>query len=326
MLISSEENAVDQALAIGIDIGATKIAAALVTEDGQALAERQSPTHVDQGPEAALARTASLVNELAASVDHDRLLGIGVGIAGQVDSRQGCVRLAVNLGWRDLPFVELLCTHLSASLPVWILTDAMASAVGEHIFGAGRGCRDFMYIGIGSGLGGGCLSNGQLLTGATGSASWIGHLVLDTDGLLCACGRRGCAETIVSGPGLLALARAYLEEKRYPTQLSPSADLTPAAILQAARNSDRLALAVLEEVGRSLGIVLAVCAALLNPARIIIGGGLGLAAFPFLLGAAQVELQRRVMPQSYQDLQILPSALSSPAFGAAALAWYFRGV
>lgn len=315
-----------QDLAIGIDIGATKIAAALVRADGQVLAARQAPTLVEQGPEAAVARTAVLVNELITLGALDRLLGIGAGIAGQVDSQQGYVRLAVNLGWRDTPFVDDLRSQLSAPSPVWILTDAMASAVGEHIFGAGRGCTDFVYAGIGSGLGGGCMANGQLVIGATGSGAWIGHLSLDPLGRPCACGGRGCAETIVSGPGLVALVRDFIEEQRYPTRLGSGADLTPAAILQAAQAGDRLALEALSEVGRALGIVLAACVALLNPARVIIGGGLGLAAFPFLVEPALAELRRRVMPQSYQDLQVLPSALASPAAGAAALAWYFKGV
>ena len=175
-------------------------------------------------------------------------------------------------------------------------------------------------------MGGGILSNGYLITGANWNAAELGHLSLDPDGYLCTCGLRGCAETIVSGPGLAALVRDYLSQRRFPTRLAAGDDLNPETILEAARTEDELAQKALFEVGRNLGMVMAACASALNPALFVIAGGLGLAAFDMIVPPARMELERRVLPASFQDLRITPSSLTSSAVGAASLAWYFSDI
>jgi predicted NBD/HSP70 family sugar kinase len=203
-----------------------------------------------------------------------------------------------------------------------VAKDANASALGEYYFDAARGIDDFVYLGVGSGLGSGFMIHGHLVVGATWIAGDLGHLSLDPHGLPCTCGLRGCSETILSGPGLVNRARRYLDERRLPTRLSAGDGLTPTSIMEAARRRDPLALAALEEAGHVLGAILAICVTTLNPALIVIGGGLGLAAFEYLATAARAELARRALPQRWQNMAIVPSQVANSAAGAACLVWY----
>ncbi len=301
-------------LAIGVDVGATKIAAALVARDGELVDSDQLLTRPERGSAAVLDDVARLVSSWL-----DRggaaIRGIGVGTPGQVDAEAGTVHNAVNLGWEEVPLVAELQARLAGETPVWVQKDANASALGELVFGAAQGYANFVYVGIGSGLGGGVVAGGRLITGADWNAAELGHLSLDPAGRLCACGNRGCAETVVSGPGLVALARRTIAGA--PT------DLTAEQVVQQAAAGDEPALAALAEVGSWLGIVLAACVAILNPALFVVGGGLGLAAFDFLAPAARAELGRRTLAGSHENLKIVRSQVASSAVGAASLVWYF---
>lgn len=311
-------------LAIGVDMGATKIAAALVGKDGELLDSDLLLTRPERGSAAVLDDIARLV---APWMDRGgaAVRGIGVGTPGQVNSATGTVHNAVNLGWDEVPLVAELQARLASPAPIWVQKDANASALGELVFGAARGYEDFVYVGIGSGLGGGVVAGGRLITGADWNAAELGHLSLDPAGRLCPCGNRGCAETVVSGPGLVALARRYVVERRYASVIGPDRldSLTAEEVLEHAAAGDELALAALAEAGSWLGIVLAACVAILNPALFVVGGGLGLAAFDFLAPAAHVELARRTLLGSHQHLKIVPSQVASSAVGAASLVWYF---
>lgn len=300
-----------ETVAIGVDVGATKLAAALVAADGETLLARQRPTAPERGWEAVLDDVAALSEGLRAEAP-TAPLGVGVGTPGRVDAQAGVVHDAVNLGWEEVHLVEEMEARLQEALPVWVQKDANAGALGEYFYGAAQRCDDFVYLSVGSGLGGGVLSGGALVTGAHWNAAELGHLSLDPEGRRCACGGRGCAETIVSGPGLVAEAR----------ERAAGGTLTSEAIVKAARVGDTVAQAAVAEVGRHLGIVMAACVAILNPGTIVVGGGLGIAAFDLLLPAARAEVQRRTLPASHHHLEIVPSRLPSSAVGAACLVWY----
>lgn len=306
--------------AIGVDLGATKIAAALVAPDGQVLASRQAPTGAAEGPEAVLARLATMIDGLAAQAP-GTVAGVGVGSPGLVDQANGVIYNAVNLGWEKVPLVSGVRDRMSHDLPIRIEKDTNASALGEYYFGGGRGCPDFVYVSIGSGLGGGVIAGGRLVSGANGYAAELGHLSIDPEGPQCVCGLRGCSETIVSGPGLVTVTRNRLLRADVPGDLSATDDLTPAKILKAAHQGDRLAQAAFADLGAALGTVLAACVAVLNPALFVVGGGLGLAGFDLFIPAAQRELERRVPPMGWRELQIIPSQLASSAIGPACLVW-----
>ena len=311
-------------LVIGLDIGATKIAGALIKFDGTVVAGRQVETRTTQGSNWLIHQIVQEIDHFASRATSEQggknlpLLGVGIGIPGQVNSQTGIVREAVNLNWNEIHLVAELEKRLDHRLPIFLETDANASTLGEFYFGAAQGFADFAYLTIGSGFGAGVYLNGKLLTGHTWKAAELGHYSLDPHGHPCVCGLRGCAETLISGPALIQLASS-LQERNGGQHASPDLPLTPPAILSAARQGDELALAALAEMGRNLGIIIAICVAVLNPALVVIGGGLGLAAFDLILPAAWNEIRLRTLPSANRRLEILPSAQESSALGPASL-------
>ena len=309
--------------AIGIDLGATKIASVLLSHTGEVMKSSQIPTRAEEGPLAVLDRVAEQILDLAQQRPGS-IAGVGIGSPGKVDSNRGVVYNAVNLGWTDVDLTEEITNRIHQSLPVWIQKDANLSALGEVYFGACQGLQDFVYLGVGSGLGAGIISSGRLITGSDWYAADVGHLSIDPEGPRCVCGGRGCAETVASGPGLVRVARQMLSRFPGGSKLSGRVELTPADVLAAAHEGDALALQALAEVGRVLGIIMSACTVILNPLRFVVGGGLGLAGFEFIVPAALHELRQRTIPESRSLLEILPSEVDSPAIGAACLVWYAR--
>lgn len=310
---------------IGIDVGATKIAAALVSSSGQVLETRRLATHPEQGVEAVIRRLSGLANELLEIGEEHPLgpipplAGIGIGIPGQVNAKEGTVREAVNLGWGEVKLVEEMMGRLAKELPMRIDTDTNASTLGEFHFGVARGCSNFVYLSIGSGLGAGIFVDGRLVRGTTWKAAELGHISLDPEGPACKCGQRGCAETFVSGPGLIKLAEGFKQGGEQGSHLSGPEALSADKIIAAARAGDKAARAATGEMGRRLGTVMAIAVSVTNPAMVIIGGGLGLAAYDLLAPTAAKALSRRVLPSLYGHLEILPAGLAHSAIGAASL-------
>lgn len=315
-------------LAIGIDLGATKVAGALVNGQGETLAEARALTQAKSGIAPVVTRIAEVVTQLldqAKSVSSDPVMGVGIGTPGLVDGAAGVVRNAVNLGWTEVALAQeaaqAITRQTGQELPVWVENDANSQAVGELIFGAGRGLDSFALVAIGTGLGGGIIVNRQLVAGTTYTAAEMGHLSLDPDnGRPCGCGLRGCVETVVSGPGLAKSAQLLLAQGQHAnSRIREGASAEDVVV--AARQGDALALAALDQTARWLGIALAAYATLLNPAAVIIGGGLGLSAFDLLIPTARKEITRRALAQSHERLQIIPAQVMSSATGAAALVW-----
>jgi len=307
-------------LAIGVDMGATKIAVVLADRAGTILAESRLPTLPQDGPESVMDRMVQAIRAVMAQAPAP-IAGIGIGSPGRVDPTAGTVSAAANLGWDVVDLAGGIARRLNDTLPVHIAKDANAEILGEIFFGAAQGERDCVYLGIGSGLGGGIVSDGRLVIGAHHTGGEIGHLVLDPDGRACACGQHGCAETVLSGPGLMATVRELAAGGTLPTTLSVDAELSVAKILAAAQAGDALAQAAVAEMGRWLGMALAVNVALLDPALIVIGGGTGRTAFEQIVPLARRELARRVLPGATDRLEIRPSRLASSALGAACLVW-----
>lgn len=306
-------------IAIGVDVGATKIATAAVSQDGQVLATRQRPTAVHDGPEAVIARIVAEIEALAAE-RAEPVCGVGIGVPGLVNPKDGIVLSAVNMGWSGIALRSGVATQLESKWPVHVENDVRSAARGEALLGAGRGINDFVLFTLGSGLGSAAMVNGQLIHGAHFVAPELGHLVLDVNGRRCNCGLNGCAETVLSGPGLIATTREFLALGLAST-LVDSQHLTTHEVLQAARRGDAAANAALAKLGEWLGIVMATASAWLNPLRFIIGGGLGLAAFDLISQPALAEYQIRVLRASQEGVELVPSQVDSSAVGAAALAF-----
>ena len=319
-LVGNMSSAVEN-FAIGIDIGATKIASVLLSQTGELVDSSQVLTLADEGMQAVFDRVATQIREVAPQKPGS-VVGVGIGSPGKVDSDRGVVYNAVNLGWTEANLTEEISGRIGGSLPVWIQKDANLNALGEYYFGACQGCTDFVYIGVGSGLGAGIIASGHLITGGDWYAADVGHLSINPDGPLCVCGGRGCAETIASGPGLVRVTEQMLADPSARSMLSDKIELTPADVLAAASGGDTLALEALAEVGRVLGIIMSACAAILNPSRFVIGGGLGLAGFDFIVPTIRDEMMRRTIPISRGQLDIVASKVESPAIGSACLVWY----
>lgn len=310
----------DNRLAIGVDIGGTKIAFTLIDSAGVELATHRLPTQPDDGAERMIDAVAEGIGYLMAKGD-GRIAGIGIGCPGHVDPESGTVRNAVNLNWTQVALRDDVKRRLGSRLPVFLHKDANASAMGELYFGAARGCKDFLILTIGTGLGGGAVVDGEVVIGANAFAMEVGHITFAPQGRLCKCGLHGCPEMYVSGNGLLAGIHEYRGD--FPdSPLAHKLGLSTQMILEAARAKDPLAQLVMDEAARWLGTVIAYYATMLNPSLVIIGGGLGEAALDLLKDGALEEVRRRTLPTTYETLEIVKSQVTSSAVGAACLVWH----
>lgn len=309
--------------AIGIDIGATKIASVLLSEQGELVDSAQTLTLAEEGASTVFNKVADQILKFAKQKP-GAVVGVGIGSPGKVDSTYGIVYDAVNLGWKEVPLVEEISRRIGPDLPIWIQKDTNLNALGEYYFGACQVRDDFVYVGVGSGLGAGIISNGRLITGGDWYAADVGHLSVDPEGPLCVCGGHGCAELVASGPGLVRVTRQMLADPSAQSTLASQIELTPAEVLAAASAGDTLALEALKEVGHVLGVVMSACTVILNPSRFVIGGGLGLAGYDFIVPTIREEMIRRTLPNHRGRMDIVPSRVESPAIGSACLVWYAR--
>lgn len=262
----------------GVDIGGTHIKAGLVTRQGRLLADVTLPTRRYATPARFLEGFSAALEKLIVPRGHGvRLRGVGVGAPGLIDARRGVIRRLVNVpgGWRGVPLKRLLERRLRC--PCAIDNDVNAMALGEWTFGAGRGTRHSLYITLGTGVGGGLVIDGRLIHGVSGSAGEIGHMTIALDGPRCACGRVGCLEAFIGTAFILRRAREAMRRgSRILTRLverEPTRAVTPELLNRAAAAGDRSARRIWDEVGGHLGVGLANLVNLLNPERIVIGGG-----------------------------------------------------
>lgn len=300
-------------LYLGIDIGGTKIAAGLITDNGQVLRRAQVPTPAWEGGPRVLQAALDLAWSL--SSPGESILGIGIGTGGQIDARRGVVVSATDLlpGWAG---TELKAVFEAAfGIPTQVDNDVNALARGEGRFGAGRGLSTVVYLALGTGVGGALLLKGRLHHGAHWSGGEFGHLLLSTDpeARVDAGGHRGTLEAYASGPGLVQTWRELSG--------SADADLTGHDLaVEARRDPDGLAAQALARTGEHLGYGLVSLANCLDPDLIVIGGGLASLGDSLLAPARRI-LQARALPGPAQ-CPIVPAQLGSDAslIGAASLA------
>jgi glucokinase len=266
------------AASVGVDVGGTKILAVLLDQAGRVIAEaRHSTPLAADAPGVAVADAVGHTLVELARVSGAELgsLPVGVGVPGML-SRDGTLVFAPNLqsaSGADLAVV--MTARLGRA--VELANDADAAAVAEHRLGAARGIDEFVMVTLGTGIGGGVVSEGRLVRGAHGFAGEIGHLVIDTSGPRCPCGKRGCWERYASGAGVARLAREAATAGRLRAlveQLGDAEAVRGEDVTHAAAAGDREALAVLEEVGWWLALGLSNLAAVLDPACFVLGGGL----------------------------------------------------
>jgi glucokinase len=305
--------------AIGLDVGGTKINAFRVARDGGVLDRSMTRTPADDED-----ATLDTMIELAESLRTPDVLAIGVGAAGMVDTAEGVLRFAPNLAWRDLPIAARMREALG--LPCQVDNDASMAAYGEYRFGAGRGYRHILLVTVGTGIGGGIVSDGRLFRGANGFAAEIGHIIVEPGGPLCGCGNRGCWEQVAAGRAIDRMGREEAREQEHsilrrlaggdPDKVSGS------LVTEAALRGDDAAKRILAEVGRRLGEGIAGIVNMLDPQIVVVGGG-AIAAGDLLLGPARAAYRDAVEGLEYRPrVPIVAAQLANDAgaVGAATLA------
>lgn len=309
------------ATSIGIDVGGTKIAAGRVDDGGTLIARARRSTPA-QSPDEIAAAIVDLIGELSTP----EVTAVGVACAGYIDRAGTTVLFSPNLAWRDEPLKERIAQHVD--LPVFIENDANAAAYGEFVHGAGRSLRDMVMITVGTGVGGGIVSNGRLLRGAFGIGGEIGHMVLMPGGRLCGCGNRGCLETYGSGTALTREARELVRSgaqfsARLSTLCAGDADrLTGAMVTSAALEGDTASIDLLAQVGNCVGEAAASMASLLDPEGFVIGGGVADAG-DLLIEPMRAAFGRSLTGRGYRPVaDFIQAQLGNDAgvIGAAALA------
>ena len=313
-------------LVLGIDLGGTKILTAVVDAKGTMLSRDHSVTPAGKGHEAVvqaiLESTGRALKQ--AHISSSDLVAVGIGAPGLSNPKTGVIYTSPNLpGWHDVPLKDLLFEELGR--PAYLINDANAAAVGELHYGAGKGARNFIYITVSTGIGGGIIIDGEVYAGSTGTAGELGHMVIDDNGPLCHCGNTGCWEILASGTALAAEARRIIERGAETAILEHAGgninNVNAEAIHAAALAGDELANRLIARNAYYLGVGLANLINIFNPEVIVIGGGLSNIGDMLLLPAYE-EAGRRAFKQSYQATRFARAELgrNSGVIGAAAFA------
>jgi glucokinase len=293
---------------VAVDVGGTRIKAAVLNTAGRVLRQIERPTPVADGA----ATVVDTVRTIARELTGPDVVAGGVVVPGSVDVQTGIARYAANIGWRDVPLRDLLAADLG--VPVVLEHDVRAAGLAECLLGRARGVADCLVVVIGTGIAGVIVSHGVALRGTTALAGEIGHVPVYPDGEVCACGQRGCLETYASGA---AIARRYRARRGAAPGLS-------AQHIAAARGTDPWADQVWRDATTALGIALASATMLLDPELIVLGGGLATAG-DVLLDPAREELAARLTWRAAPAVVLSACGSRAGQLGAAILAWQAAG-
>ncbi|MFI1906075.1 ROK family protein [Streptomyces microflavus] len=299
----------DAGIVIGVDFGHTHLRVAVGNLAHQVLAEESEPLDVDASSAEGFDRAEVLFKRLieATGIGPDKVIGVGLGVPGPIDVESGTLgSTSILPGWTGINPSEELSGRLG--VPVYVDNDANLGALGELVWGSGRGVRDLAYIKVASGVGAGLVIDGTIYRGPGGTAGEIGHITLDESGPVCRCGNRGCLETFTAARYVLPLL-----------QPSHGPGLTMERVVQLAREGDPGCRRVIGDVGRHIGSGVANLCNLLNPSRVVLGGSLAEAG-ELVLGPIRDSVSRYAIPSAARQLSVLPGALGGRAEVLGALA------
>lgn len=299
---------------IGVDLGGTLLRAGLATPEGAILEEVRVPTRADDGPDDVIDQIVALVEQMRAVMPADgTLLGVGIGSPGPIDPFRGIVFNQPNMiGWKNVPLREIL--EARTGLPVELGNDANAAALGEWLYGGGKGTRNLVYVTISTGIGGGVIVDGHLLLGGKGAAAEVGHHIIDWQ-------TRETWENLAAGPGLARAATEAMPaqpDSLLHTMAAPDG-VTAREVAAAALAGDPLAQRLLDREGDLIGIGLVNLLYMYSPDLILLGGGV-VVHNPFLIERA-VQIIRQNAFDAYQDVPVRLAELGDRAglLGAVAL-------
>lgn len=299
----------DAGIVIGVDFGHTHLRVAVGNLAHQVLAEETEPLDVDASWVEGFDRAESLVGRLVQGIGvaRDKVIGVGLGVPGPIDVESGTLgSTAILPGWAGINPRQELSQRLG--VPVYVDNDANLGALGELVWGSGRGVRDLAYIKVASGVGAGLVINGQIYRGPGGTAGEIGHITLDESGPVCRCGNRGCLETFAAARYVLPLLQG-----------THGPELTMEKVVELARGGDPGCRRVIADVGRHIGSGVASLCNLLNPSRIVLGGSLAEAG-ELVLAPIRESVGRYAIPSAARRLSVLTGSLGGRAEVLGALA------
>ena len=308
---------------IGIDIGGTKLATVVADKDGNILQKVRKPTESEKGPRHAVQLLLGMVDEVLdlAELRREHISGIGVSCGGPLDTKTGIIYSPPNLpGWDALPLKEMIESEFH--IPTIIENDANAGALAEARFGGGRGYDYVLYMTMSTGIGGGIVANGVIYHGANDSAGEVGHQILLPDGPLCGCGQHGCLEALCSGPSIARRAQEAITDQPH-TSILALADgqidrVRSEHVLQAAREGDALAIALVEETAYYMGWGIANLVNILNP-QIVLLGTIAVAAGDLLLDPIRRTVTEMAMQRPLESVKIMPAELGDSIGDLAAI-------
>ncbi len=307
-------------LTVGVDLGGTKIATSLVDANGKIVASNRRDTAAARGADRIIEDITAGLRECIAGESPPN--AVGVGIAGQVDPGNGTVLHAPNLDWTNVPLRDRLAD--AAGLPVFVLNDVQAATFGEWKHGAGQGVSNLVTVFVGTGVGGGVVTEGALTRGCSGSAGELGHLKIEMKGRSCTCGRVGCVEAYAGGWAIGQRARELVathpERATHLITLAGSDPITGRTVAEAFHAGDALAVELVHEVARALGVAVASVVNAFNPCLIVLGGGV-IEGLPELVGLIEREVQRSALPAALAGLRMTMAALGRHAGAVGAAAW-----
>lgn len=291
--------------AVGIDLGGTNIFGGLVDGEGKIMATQKQPTPVAEGPSGVFSAMRSMIRALIGQAGDRTVVGIGLGIPGLLDRARGMSLFSPNMKWENVP---VLSEFTEFGLPVDMDNDVRCHTIGELVFGNGRGYSNFILVTLGTGIGSGIVIDGQMYRGHSGVAGEIGHMTLEPGGPLCGCGKRGCFEAIASGKNI----------GRRAAEAGVAASARE--LFQKAEAGDKAALELVDRVAYDLGRGISIYAQLMNPQRVIVGGGVAQAG-DLLFAPVRRYAEAESMPGVRGTYDIVPAAFGDEAgvVGSAAL-------
>ena len=310
-------------IAIGIDIGGTSIKGAAVDSNGRVYETFSMPFVKGEPGEITVKKLASIVKEYIASFDLEKkIVGIGIGCPGTLDIKNGVVNYSNNLGWDNLPIVDIM--HEQLPYPIRLTNDANAASLGEAKFGAGKSYETIIMLTLGTGVGGGIIIDGKLFEGNEGKGGELGHTVIVVDGEQCTCGRKGCLEAYASATALIRDAKKAMRSNKRSLmwKISPDIDLVGGKVpFEAAKQGDPTAMAVIDNYVKYLGEGILNFCNIFRPNVIVLSGGLANAG-AFLFDKVNKYVEERYYGyKSTPAVKIVPAELGydSGKIGAAAL-------
>ena len=313
---------------VGFDLGGTKMLAAVFDANFRVVARRRKKTKGHEGAESGVERIALTIRQVLeeAQIRPNQLAGIGVGCPGPVDLDKGIIHEAVNLGWRDVPLKKML--HDEFNCDVEIVNDVDAGVYGENRFGAAQGARTVVGVFPGTGIGGGCVYDGRILSGGAISCMEIGHMRVATPGRFCGCGRRGCLETEASRLAISAevAKAAYRGQAPHLMKIAGTnlSDIRSGILAEAIKQGDTIVEQIVRDAADRIGDAVASIVHLIAPDVVVLGGGLVEALPDLYVKEVSDRARQEVMPAYSKLFRVTAAKLGDDAAVMGAAAWVER--